>query len=249
MSRVELLSPEGLRSDGRRANELRNIVCRAGTLRRADGSAYLEQGNTKVLAAIHGPHAPRSSSSNVQPRHDRAVLNVEVLVAPFSGTERKRWSRNDKRASELAQYIVQTFEASVFLGLYPRSVIDIHLHILQQDGGLLETCINAASLALVDAGIAVSDMAVAVSAGCADMTKPLLDLNGVEANSFATPVVTVAILPRTEQVVLMTMESRLAVERLKDVVALAVGGCKHIHGYLDGEIRARTVERLENTTA
>ena len=55
MHRIEFISPEGLRVDGRRAEELRNIKCKLGIFKRADGSAYYEQGNTKVLATIYGP--------------------------------------------------------------------------------------------------------------------------------------------------------------------------------------------------
>lgn len=46
----------GLRSDGRRALELRQIRVRMGVFGQADGSAYIEHGNTKVLATVYGPH-------------------------------------------------------------------------------------------------------------------------------------------------------------------------------------------------
>ena len=49
MSGFELLSDQGLRLDGRKASELRRIRCRMGVYGQADGSAYLEQGNTKVV--------------------------------------------------------------------------------------------------------------------------------------------------------------------------------------------------------
>lgn len=52
----ELISKIGLRLDGRRANELRRIRCKLGVFNEPDGSAYLEQGLTKVLAAVYGPH-------------------------------------------------------------------------------------------------------------------------------------------------------------------------------------------------
>jgi ribonuclease PH len=39
---------QGLRLDGRKAGELRRIQCRMGVYGQADGSAYLEQGNSKV---------------------------------------------------------------------------------------------------------------------------------------------------------------------------------------------------------
>lgn len=53
---LELLSSQGLRLDGRRPNELRRIQCKLGVFTQPDGSAYIEQGNTKVLAAVYGPH-------------------------------------------------------------------------------------------------------------------------------------------------------------------------------------------------
>ena len=53
---TEYLSDQGFRTDGRKPNELRRIRCSLGIFSQADGSAYLEQGNTKVLAAVYGPH-------------------------------------------------------------------------------------------------------------------------------------------------------------------------------------------------
>lgn len=56
MAGLELLSDQGFRIDGRKPTELRRIQCRLGVFSQADGSAYIEQGNTKVLAAVYGPH-------------------------------------------------------------------------------------------------------------------------------------------------------------------------------------------------
>lgn len=64
MSKKELLSRIGLRLDGRRENELRRIRCKLGVFTEPDGSAYLEQGLTKVLAAVYGPHQVSSSLIN-----------------------------------------------------------------------------------------------------------------------------------------------------------------------------------------
>jgi len=54
-SHIEFVSPEGLRIDGRRANEVRRIKCTLGTFKHADGSAYYSHGNTTVIAAVYGP--------------------------------------------------------------------------------------------------------------------------------------------------------------------------------------------------
>ena len=46
----------GLRIDGRKPNELRKIYCEVGIFAEADGSAMIQQGNTKVVATVYGPH-------------------------------------------------------------------------------------------------------------------------------------------------------------------------------------------------
>ena len=56
MAGLELLSDQGFRIDGRKPSELRRIQCRLSVFSQADGSAYIEQGNTKVLATVYGPH-------------------------------------------------------------------------------------------------------------------------------------------------------------------------------------------------
>lgn len=64
---MDLLTDQGLRLDGRRANELRKIRCKLGVFDQPDGSAYLEQGNTKVLAAVYGPHQVGSKDTRDNP--------------------------------------------------------------------------------------------------------------------------------------------------------------------------------------
>ncbi|MCX8171676.1 MAG: exosome complex exonuclease Rrp41, partial [Candidatus Bathyarchaeota archaeon] len=69
--KIRLIDEKGLRVDGRKPNELRPIKMEVGVLSNADGSAYIEQGKNKILAAVYGPR-------EVHPRHlalpDRALL-------------------------------------------------------------------------------------------------------------------------------------------------------------------------------
>lgn len=67
MAGLELLSDQGYRIDGRKASELRKIQARMGVFAQADGSAYLEQGNTKVLAVVYGPHEVSSKGGWSEP--------------------------------------------------------------------------------------------------------------------------------------------------------------------------------------
>jgi exosome complex component RRP41 len=52
---IKLIDENGKRIDGRRPDELRPLKIEAGVLKRATGSAYLEWGNNKVMAAVYGP--------------------------------------------------------------------------------------------------------------------------------------------------------------------------------------------------
>ena len=84
-----------LRLDGRRWNELRRLHAQISTQASADGSSYLEMGNTKIICTVSGPAEIRGGGRREGVERDNAVVNVEVAVAGFSGTDRKR-RRGDK---------------------------------------------------------------------------------------------------------------------------------------------------------
>lgn len=63
--RPELLNPEGLRLDGRRPNELRVISSKLGQHSVADGSAFLEMGQTRVMCLVFGPHEVSTDAASL----------------------------------------------------------------------------------------------------------------------------------------------------------------------------------------
>jgi exosome complex component RRP41 len=79
--------------------------------------------------------------------------------------------------------------------------IDIFVQVLQADGGTRAACINAASMALADAGIPMRDLVVSCAAGYLNST-PLLDLNYIE-DSGGGPDLTVGIFPKLDKVSLL----------------------------------------------
>jgi exosome complex component RRP41 len=84
-----------LRLDGRRWNELRRLHAQISTQAAADGSSYLEMGNTKVICTVSGPAEGRRVGGGGGPASE-ATIQVEISIAGFSGVERKRRSKNDK---------------------------------------------------------------------------------------------------------------------------------------------------------
>ncbi|KAK9450162.1 ribosomal protein S5 domain 2-type protein [Limtongia smithiae] len=261
--RPEIYSPEGLRLDGRRWNELRQFKCALNTHPvLSDGSSVVEQGNTKVICNVFGPGEPgqrrgfdlssgggsgtnaSGSSGNGGGSSGKATIDVKVVVAPFSTMERRKRG-NDSRMQELALTIQHVFEGAILRQLHPKSRIEIALHVLAQDGGVLQACVNAASLALVDAGVPMYDYVCACTAGVYDK-EILLDLNRLEEGDM--PFMTLATIGKSSNISLMQLESKVQFDRLESIMAGALAGCHHVRDHMDRQVRKHGKSRLEHTT-
>lgn len=224
---IDLLSPEGFRIDGRKPNEVRKLVCRLGIFEQADGSSYVEMGNTRVLAAVYGPHEVRGSSRGKQ-THDRAVINCQYSMATFSTSERRTRPRTEYRSLEITANVKEVFETAILTQLYPHSQIDIFLEVLQSDGSNYAACVNAATLALIHAGICLKDVVTASSAGLIDR-KEIIDVNYAEESISSTPVLTIALLPKTKEVLSMESTGRLGFDSVSTVMDAATEGCLQVY--------------------
>ncbi len=171
----KLIDKKGIRGDGRKADELRPVKLQVGVLSNADGSAYIEHGKNKILAAAFGPR-------EMHPKHlaqpDRMVLRARYHMAPFSVPERKSPAPS-RREVELSKVIKESLEPALFLELYPRTGVDVFVEVLQADGGTRCAAITAAALAIADAGVPMRDLVVACAAGKVDDTV-VLDLYDAE---------------------------------------------------------------------
>jgi exosome complex component RRP41 len=219
----KLINKKGLRLDGRKPDELRPIKIEVGILSNADGSAYIEQGKNKILAAAFGP-------KEMHPKHlsrpDRMVLRCRYHMAPFSVQERKSPAPS-RREVELSKVIREALEPSVFVEYYPRTGVDVFIEVLQADGGTRCAGITAASLALADAGIPMRDLVVSCAAGKVDDTVAL-DLMDTEDKLGAADV-PVALMPNLNAVTLLQMDGILTPEEFEKAVNLAMEGCKKIY--------------------
>lgn len=233
MKKPEKLIIDGKRLDGRMPDELKPLKIQAGVLKRADGSAYVELGENKVLVAVYGPR-------EMHPRHlqqsDTAVLRCRYNMAPFSVGERKR-PGPDRRSVEISKVTREAIEPVVFLELYPKSVIDVFIEILQADAGTRTTGITAASVALADAGVPMRDLISAVAVGKVDDTI-VLDLNKQEDNWGASDM-PIALMPRKKLITLLQMDGHFTAEEFKRALALAFKGCEQIYEAQKQALRER----------
>jgi len=143
---------------------------------------------------------------------------------------------------EISLLLRQTFETVILTHLFPRSQIDIFVQILQADGSTRCACINAVTLALIDAGIPMKDFVASCSAGFIDGT-PILDLNYIE-DSAGGPDLPVAILPKSGKVTMLQMDSKLQLDMFEKVLNLAIDGCKLIYEVLLKEVQKYAQQKI-----
>lgn len=212
---IKLIDENGLRRDGRKLDELRPIKLEVGVLERADGSAYIEWGENKILAAVYGPR-------EVFPKHlqdaSRAIVRARYNMAAFSVDERKR-PGPDRRSVELSMVIASALESVVLAEQFPRTSIDVFIEVLQSDAGTRIAGLTAASVALVDAGIPMRDLIAGCAAGKID-GQIVLDLNKDEDN-FGEADLPIAIIPKTKEIVLLQMDGNMSVEEVEKAMDLA----------------------------
>ena len=217
------MNENGIRCDGRRIDQIRNVSIKVGVLKNADGSAYIEFGKNKILAGVFGPR-------DVHPKHmadqDSGILRCRYHMSPFSVTERKNPAPS-RREIEISKVIKEALQPAVILKDFPRTVVDVFIEILQADGGSRCAGITAASVALVDAGINMRDLVAACAAGKIN-DKIVLDINDVEDKEGSADM-PVAYLPNLEQISLLQLDGILTESQFTECLEKGVQGCKMVY--------------------
>jgi exosome complex component RRP41 len=218
-----LIDENGRRTDGRTADELREIKITVGVVKNADGSAFIEFGKNKIIAAVYGPR-------EVHPKHmvlpDRCVLRCRYHMSPFSTDTRKNPAPS-RREIEISKVMREALEPALMLEDYPRAAIDVFVEVLQADGGSRCAGVTAASVALADAGINMRDIVASCAAGKVDK-KIVLDINDTEDKEGEADM-PVAYMPHLEQVTLLQLDGILSHEQFNECVDKAIKGCEIVY--------------------
>jgi exosome complex component RRP41 len=211
------------RSDKRRNDELRPVKMKVGVLKQADGSAMVSIGKTIAIAAVYGPR-------ELNPRHrresDRAILQCNYTMAPFSTGERARPGPS-RRSVEISKVTRGALEPALFLKDFPRTTIDLYIVILQANAGTRTAGINAASLALADAGIKMRDLVASVAGGKIGKDYAI-DLTGEEEETTECDL-PIAYMPREKKFTLLQMDGDISKDDMKKIIDLAVKGCEELY--------------------
>jgi len=182
--------PRNVRAGNRAADELRPVTVELGVLKYAEGSAMIQVGDTRVLAAA-------SVENRVPPflhNSGRGWVTGEYSMLPRATSTRSRREvsrgRVSGRTAEIQRLIGRSLRAVVDFEALGERTITVDCDVLQADGGTRTASVTAGYVALAAACARIlltGDVArwpltgevAAVSAGVVDGT-PLLDLEYVE---------------------------------------------------------------------
>ncbi len=203
---VVLLDENGIRSDGRKVNETRKVTIKAGVLKNASGSAYIEFGGNKYH------------------------------MEPFSVGERKKPAPS-RREIEISKVIKEALEPAVMLEKFPRTAVDVFLEVLQADGGTRCAALDAASVALADAGIPMRDLVCACASGkAADAL--ILDVNNEEDQAGQADM-PIGYMPNLGKITLLQLDGVLTADEYKKCIELGLEGCKQVYEIQKNALREK----------
>jgi exosome complex component RRP41 len=228
------------RQDGRKYDETRKIEAKVGIVKRADGSAMFSFGDSVAIAAVYGPR-------ELIPKHlqnpEKGLLRCHYDMLSFSVSERKKPGPS-RRSTEISQVTAKALEPVLQLDAFPNTVIDIFIMIIQADASTRCAGINAASMALANAGLPMTELVSAVSVGkvastiLIDLSKDEEDYEDDKINE--TTDIPVAYLPRSNKISLLQLDGRIKPEELKQAIKEAKKTCLKIN-----EIQKQALKKVK----
>jgi exosome complex component RRP41 len=215
------------RLDNRKFDETRKIEAKVGVIKRADGSAEFRFGNTWAIAAVYGPR-------NLYPRFlqdpSKGILRCNYNMMPFSSRGERVRPGGSRRSKEISMVTAKALLPVLDLDEYPNSVVDVFIELPETEAGSRTAGINAASMALADAGLLMKDLVASVSVGRVD-DKILIDLDYAEESYEDGPVadIPMAFVPNLGKISLLQMDGLVSKEQLKEAIKMGKEACKKIY--------------------
>ncbi len=231
------------RVDGRRPDELRPIIAKAGVIKRADGSAYFKIGDTAAYAAVYGP---RDLFPRFLQDPQRGILRCRYNMMPFSGSGDRVKPGGSRRSKEISMVTEKALLPVLNLEDFPNAVVDVFIELPQTDAGTRCAGICAAAIALADAGLSMKDLVAAVSVGKVD-NMVAVDLNYAEESYEHGDVadVPVAFIPRTGQISLLQMDGLIDKDSLKQALEMGRKACLEINEIQKKALKEKFMQSVE----
>jgi exosome complex component RRP41 len=150
----------------------------------------------------------------------------------FSVKERKKPGPS-RRSLEISDVATQALEPVLMLEKFQNCVIDVYAQVLQANASTRTACINAASLALAQAGLPMKDLVVSVSVGkigeslVVDLTKEEEDYQ--EGGKKAATDIAIAMLGKTKNISLLQLDGAIKPDELFKAIEMAKKAAENIY--------------------
>uniref|UniRef100_A0A8J8Y0J7 Exosome complex component RRP46 n=1 Tax=Callithrix jacchus TaxID=9483 RepID=A0A8J8Y0J7_CALJA len=207
---------------------LRHFACEQNLLSRPDGSASFLQGDTSVLAGVYGPAEVKVSKEIFNKATLEVILRPKIGLPGVAEKSRERLIRN-------------TCEAVVLGTLHPRTSITVVLQVVSDAGSgaqLLACCLNAACMALVDAGVPMRALFCGVT--CALDSDGTLVLDPTSKREKEARAVLTFALDNVERKLLMSSTKGLFSDaELQQCLAAAQAASQHVFRFYRESLQRR----------
>ena len=179
----EMILKEGVRIDGRKANEIRPITCEVGVLPRAHGSALFTRGQTQALAvATLGSKMDEQRIEDLEGESTKSYM-LHYNFPPFSVGEVKPVRGPGRREighGALAERAIQPVIPKEEVFPYTVRIVS---DILESNGSSSMATVCGGTLSLMDAGVPIKAPVAGIAMGLIkeeEKTVVLTDILGAE---------------------------------------------------------------------
>ena len=258
---MEYVSFEGLRLDGRRANEIRRPRHAFAIDAQCDGSARFELGNTVIECRVDGP-SERKFGGAEEGASEACALTCSHGRSAFASDGVQAGRKGDGRSKQFESVLAKALTSAVCVDLMPRCEVQVRTTVLCDDGGARAASACAAVLALADAGIPLKGIIGSCTVGHLD-GEALIDVNRDEERGRGPELWTCALsagdVPDDDEneddgedhlmgatgnhitVIVEELErGKTTMETFKSMHDLALAGCETSARYLRISLRALT---------
>jgi len=162
----------------------------------------------------------------------------------FSTPEHKTNIKKNVKMTEFGNLLKSILEGVIKMRNYSNSQINLHIWVLENDGGYKSAAFNAATLALIDAGISISEYVVSMSSGFLETFTPAIDLQQTEEKKHKCDFL-IAYLPKSEKIAFIELESKkLSIKEVNSLMETAISGCKHVYEIMNDHVRKNIESNL-----
>ncbi len=178
-----MVTTEGVRADGRKADEIRPIHCEVGLIPRVHGSALFTRGNTQVLAiATLGSPGDKQNLDGIDPLKEKRWMH-HYSFPPYSVGEARPLRGPGRREIGHGALAGRAVEASLPTKEDFPYTLRVNSEAIASNGSTSMASTCGASLALMDAGVPVTTPVGGIAMGLikdGDNFTILSDIQGVE---------------------------------------------------------------------